>query len=566
MLLTTGVIAGLVALGAASPAPTPDDNHGRWSISCSGANKCGYVQSGHGKTHGEDPVATLEGRSTDEPIEPPCQDCSSDGFKSSLCSSCKGLKNEVGVAIYGCYLPFTMDKMCVSTPGFDPEIHNTTGVAVSLLRRGDVRPQYGPEEPSPMPSGPEHEVDEPAYERPPHSSGDHSKGPPKQPSENPYVAPGTVAPVYTPPKPTHAVGKPPGGVHHGEGKSAGPPGASNLAYMKPSQTNSKPSHHPQSPAHSLPSYGPGSSSHGPPAHGPPSHGPPGYGPEKPTPVVVTNPVVYDKPTPVYEKPSNRLLSPVYGPPADQHPHRAYDKPSRGPHGTTSAYATPTAAIEKPSYGPNKPSSSLSQSTPLYAKPAGDFEKPSDKEHTRKLEEQYSSPVKPSGGRPTGIKAQHGMPVHGQPASKDAVSKKPIPYIEIDESECIDCLEGDACYDECDWMFNCGQKKKCFHNGARDIFEICYEKGQECSDDKNVGYGKPKAQSKSHGKPEDQSKSHNKPEAQSKSHNKPEAQSKSHGKPESQNKSYEKPKDQDKSYVQPATAPAHEATEKEGGHE
>ncbi|KAL6711043.1 hypothetical protein ACN47E_006918 [Coniothyrium glycines] len=59
-----------------------------------------------------------------------------------------------------------------------------------------------------------------------------------------------------------------------------------------------------------------------------------------------------------------------------------------------------------------------------------------------------------------------------------VSEKPFPYFEFDASECIDCDEEDAC-NECDWQFRCGLKKKCYHNGARDILEVCYEKGEKC---------------------------------------------------------------------------------------
>lgn len=32
---------------------------------------------------------------------------------------------------------------------------------------------------------------------------------------------------------------------------------------------------------------------------------------------------------------------------------------------------------------------------------------------------------------------------------------------------------------CDWQFTCGIKKKCFHNGAREVVELCFEKGEKC---------------------------------------------------------------------------------------
>ncbi|KAF2846515.1 hypothetical protein T440DRAFT_373969, partial [Plenodomus tracheiphilus IPT5] len=505
MLLTTGILAGLIAVGAASPASIGPDNRGRWSISCDQSNKCGYVQTGSEVAHGKDNALNRR-----ELIPVGCEHCKQAGLFRP------GRPDRLDVQ---CVDPAS-DGACLGITGLSEDIAgssktNTTGFTLSLLRRDGGLPLYGPESPDHgpgaqehSPNGSEHKDDKPAYEGAPQSPGDYPNGPPpvghgpgapKPSSGRPYAAVPSTTSGYGPAKPISTAAKPSAGPPHGPGKPTGPPSSSTRAYVKPG----KPSQGPESPPHGPPTQGPGSY----------PQGPEGHGPSNPTPVVVTTFVTYDKPTPVHGKPSSQPESPAHGPPEDKQPPHGSGKPTQGPPAAISAYTPPGTVGGKPSYGPDKPPQRPVASTTAYGPPTPPTsgpEKPSEKKYPGKPEEESSSPKKPAGGklsgaRPTGAKPtagkpQSGIPAPVKPAGKDAVSKKPIPYVEFDEAECIDCEEGDPCYDECDWMFACGQKKKCFHNGARDIFEICYEKGQKCEDEEHGGYDKPEGESKSYGKP------------------------------------------------------------------
>lgn len=509
-----------------------------------------------------------------------CQECLSEGIQPPACNACKGVKTEVGATNFSCHSDVTKDQICVYVSGSTmQERDNTTGFAISLLRRGDGIPEYSPAAPDYTSSRPEHN-DEPAYKGAPKGPGDQYKAPapisygsqiPKHFSSKLYIAPGTTASGYASSKPTHAVGKPAGGPPRGSGKPANPSVTSVAAYIKPSQASGKPLHAPEFPTHDLPAYGPDPSSHGPHEHGhehkrptpvsltssksygkpTPVHDKPSYGsalpahshPEhehghkRPMPVVPTNFNSYDKPIPTRAKPSYEPESPAHGPPAQGQeeaqkgvaetpavskrpsplpakypevgtqsprlklPVNGLEKSFYKPPVTAPAYSSPTSVGVKPSHGPGKPT--------------GYLPKPSEKEYPGNPGHEAPTPVKPNSGKPSAAKPNGGKPSPAKPsaakptggnpstarpASKNSVSKKPIPYIEFDESECIDCHQGDTCYTECDWLFTCGQKKKCFHNGARDIVEICYEKGQKCAGSENGGYQEPVRQLKSYGKP------------------------------------------------------------------
>ncbi|KAH9869102.1 hypothetical protein J1614_008179 [Plenodomus biglobosus] len=497
-----------------------------------------------------------------------CQECLSEGIQPPACNACKSVKTEVGATNFGCHGDVTKDQICVYVSGsMMQERDNTTRVAISLLRRGNGTPEYSPAAPDYTSSRPEHHH-EPAYKGASKGPGDQYEAPApisygsqteKHFTSKLYVAHGTTASGYASSKPTHAVGKPAGGPTHGFRKPASPSVTSVAEYIKPSQASGKPSHGPKFPAHDLPVYGPGQSSHGPHEHGhkrptpvsltyskfygkPTStHDKPSYGSaspahghtvhehghKRPAPVVPGTFTSYDKPTPIHANPSYGPESPAHGPSAHaqgetekgvaetpavskrpspfptkypevgtQSPKlkastHGPEKPAYGPPATAPAYGSPTPVGVRPSHGPGKPTAYL--------------HKPSEKEYpghpghesptSMKPTGSKHSAAKPNGGKPTG-----GIPSSVRPASKDSVSKKPIPYIEFDESECIDCHQGDTCYTECDWLFTCGQKKKCFHNGARDIVEICYEKGQKCAEGENGGYEEPVRQVKSYGKP------------------------------------------------------------------
>ncbi|KAH6872874.1 hypothetical protein BKA58DRAFT_456560 [Alternaria rosae] len=65
--------------------------------------------------------------------------------------------------------------------------------------------------------------------------------------------------------------------------------------------------------------------------------------------------------------------------------------------------------------------------------------------------------------------------HLQPA----ISNGTRPNFSFAEEDCYLCESGDESCDMCDWQFTCGIKKKCFHNGAREVVEMCFEKGEKC---------------------------------------------------------------------------------------
>ncbi|KAI8931127.1 hypothetical protein NX059_011481 [Plenodomus lindquistii] len=377
MLFTTGIFAGLVAVGAASPAPTGGDSRGHWSISCDSASKCGYVQSGTSLTRDVDIVARAEADNT--------LDSAACHVIPTATGACMGFYShgQFNGTSLACSIPFKAEEMCVIIKKKDydefesVDTSNTTGVAVSLLR-GDLW-QHNPEAPYSTPGAPTHEDIPKGPGGPPKGSSSVSHGPgtPKQSSTKSYAAPTTTSSGYAPTTPAHTGGKPSGGPPHGGKKPTGPPATSSTAYNTPSDVPGKT------------------------AHGPESHV---HGPKKPGEQEHTG------------KPGKETSTPA--------------KPTGKPTG-----GKPTAA-------------------------------------------------KPTGGRSADGMPEHAVPEHAKPAVPGGVSKKPVPYIEFDEAECIDCSKGDACY-----------KSKCFHNGARDIVEICYEKGQKCPDEEVIGYAKPKGQGK-----------------------------------------------------------------------
>ncbi|KAI4677613.1 hypothetical protein J4E81_010892 [Alternaria sp. BMP 2799] len=65
--------------------------------------------------------------------------------------------------------------------------------------------------------------------------------------------------------------------------------------------------------------------------------------------------------------------------------------------------------------------------------------------------------------------------HLQPA----ISNGTRPDFSFADEDCYLCESGDESCNMCDWQFTCGIKKKCFHNGAREVVELCFEKGEKC---------------------------------------------------------------------------------------
>ncbi|CAN9124731.1 unnamed protein product [Alternaria alternata] len=65
--------------------------------------------------------------------------------------------------------------------------------------------------------------------------------------------------------------------------------------------------------------------------------------------------------------------------------------------------------------------------------------------------------------------------HLQPA----VSNGTRPNFAFAEEDCYLCEVGDESCGMCDWQFTCGTKKRCFHNGAREVVEMCFETGEKC---------------------------------------------------------------------------------------
>ncbi|KAG9191987.1 hypothetical protein G6011_10721 [Alternaria panax] len=65
--------------------------------------------------------------------------------------------------------------------------------------------------------------------------------------------------------------------------------------------------------------------------------------------------------------------------------------------------------------------------------------------------------------------------HLQPA----VSNGTRPNFAFAEEDCYLCELDDESCGMCDWQFTCGTKKRCFHNGAREVVEMCFESGEKC---------------------------------------------------------------------------------------
>ncbi|CAN9113568.1 unnamed protein product [Alternaria alternata] len=65
--------------------------------------------------------------------------------------------------------------------------------------------------------------------------------------------------------------------------------------------------------------------------------------------------------------------------------------------------------------------------------------------------------------------------HLQPA----VSNGTRPNFAFAEEDCYLCEVDDESCGMCDWQFTCGTKKRCFHNGAREVVEMCFETGEKC---------------------------------------------------------------------------------------
>ncbi|CAN9320756.1 unnamed protein product [Alternaria alternata] len=65
--------------------------------------------------------------------------------------------------------------------------------------------------------------------------------------------------------------------------------------------------------------------------------------------------------------------------------------------------------------------------------------------------------------------------HLQPA----VSNGTRPNFAFAEEDCYLCEVDDESCGICDWQFTCGTKKRCFHNGAREVVEMCFETGEKC---------------------------------------------------------------------------------------
>ncbi|KAL1800512.1 hypothetical protein ACET3X_000854 [Alternaria dauci] len=61
----------------------------------------------------------------------------------------------------------------------------------------------------------------------------------------------------------------------------------------------------------------------------------------------------------------------------------------------------------------------------------------------------------------------------------SVSNGTRPDFAFAEEDCYVCEVGDESCAMCDWQFTCGTKKRCFHNGAREVVEMCFETGEKC---------------------------------------------------------------------------------------
>lgn len=125
-----------------------------------------------------------------------------------------------------------------------------------------------------------------------------------------------------------------------------------------------------------------------------------------------------------------------------HPSHSYNagKPHGRPGKTTSAYAPPpttrvtrkpTHNAAKPTHAAGKPHSAMGKTTPTAAKPSHTAEKP---------KHEGAPAGTPGSKKPSAAPEEPKVIYHEAP-----VSDKPMPYIEFDESECIDCKEGDECY-------------------------------------------------------------------------------------------------------------------------